>query len=184
MNMEVELLPNKCLLKVVTSLCEVKKAWRPLAPANSLALAWKQRTGKMVGSDGDTVTTRHVHYCALIHMNHVFLIKGEPHVAERVYRLHFCCRRREFEENESPQSESVISKRKMGTYMILKIVDSENNKDSKSEDNPTFQEQATVKKKSKSLNKKVDKQRSSNDWSMGSLSDRFMADIVNSPENQ
>nr|GEX95960.1 hypothetical protein [Tanacetum cinerariifolium] len=69
-----------------------------------------------------------------------------------------------------------------GVY--VKRVDSENNKDSKSEDNPTFQEQATVKKKSKSLNKKVDKQRSSNDWSMGSLSDRSMADFVNSPKNQ
>nr|GFD24429.1 hypothetical protein [Tanacetum cinerariifolium] len=66
--------------------------------------------------------------------------------------------------------------------VYLQRVDSENRKDSKSENNPNFQEQATVKKKSKPLNKKVDKQRSSNDWSLGSLSDRSMADLLNSPE--
>lgn len=95
---------------------------------------------------------------------------------------------REFEENESPQSESVRSKSENGNIhdfaedVYLQRVDSENSKDSKSENNPNFQEQATVKKKSKPPNKKVDKRRSSNDWSLGSLSDRSMADLLNSPE--
>ncbi|GJZ45529.1 myosin-2 heavy chain, partial [Tanacetum coccineum] len=136
---------------------EVNKARRPLAPANSLVLAWKQRTGKMVGSDG-----------------------GEPHFAERVHKLHKMRRT----DDMSHIVEENGNKHDFADDVYVKRVDSENNKDSKSDDNPTFQEQATVKKKSKSLNKKVDKQRSSNDWSMGSLSDRIMADILNSPENQ
>nr|XP_043616551.1 COP1-interactive protein 1 [Erigeron canadensis] len=102
---------------------------------------------------------------------------------------------REFEENESLQSESVKSKNQKsdssenGNMLdfaedeYLSKNDSRANRDSKLENKPNFQENSAVRKNSKPPNKKGEQQRSSpDDWSLGSLSDRSMADLINSPE--
>ncbi|XP_042754477.1 uncharacterized protein LOC111901725 isoform X2 [Lactuca sativa] len=80
---------------------------------------------------------------------------------------------RESEENESLKSESLRLKNQLS--------------DSSENGNILdFAEDTTVSRNSKPVNKKVEKhqkQRSSTDWSMGSLSDRSMADLINSPEH-
>lgn len=110
---------------------------------------------------------------------------------------------RELEENESLQAESLRSRNQTSDGSengnihdfaeddYLSRENSQNNRDSQLENNPNLQEHTTVRRNPKPLNKKGDalraenhvQQRSSTDWSLGSLSDRSMADLLNSPEH-
>lgn len=77
---------------------------------------------------------------------------------------------RESEESESLHSES----RRLKTQL------------SDSSENLDYEQDTTVPRNSKPVNNKAEKhqkQRSSTDWSMGSLSDRSMGDLLNSPEH-
>lgn len=109
---------------------------------------------------------------------------------------------RESEENESLQAESFRSKNQAsdgsenGNILdfaeddYLSRANSQNNRDPQLQNNPNFQEHKTVRRNPNPPNKKGDarrenhvQQRSSTDWSLGSLSDRSMADLLNSPEH-
>ncbi|KAI3757629.1 hypothetical protein L6452_05171 [Arctium lappa] len=110
---------------------------------------------------------------------------------------------RELEENESLQDESFRSRNQASDGSengnILDFADddylsrgnSQNNRDPQLENNPNFQEHKTVRRNPDPLNKKSDalraenhvQQRSSTDWSLGSLSDKSIADLLNSPEH-
>ncbi|KVI07158.1 hypothetical protein Ccrd_014474 [Cynara cardunculus var. scolymus] len=110
---------------------------------------------------------------------------------------------RESEENESLQAESFRSKNQASDGSenenildfaeddYISRVNSQNNRDPRLENNPKFQEHTAVRRNPNPVNKKGDalraenhvQQRSSTDWSLGSLSDRSMADLLNSPEH-